>query len=96
VLAATRSIKNILVCLYGTTGTFWTRYSNVLALEEINKISREVLIKKDSVQELGFELVYTDTDSVFLKKQDASRLDYENVKDVLIRETGLPISLQHH
>ena len=51
---------------------------------------------KDIVQELGFELVYADTDSVFLKKQDASRLDYENVKDVLIRETGLPISLQHH
>ena len=51
---------------------------------------------KDIVQELGFELVYADTDSVFLKKQDASRLDYENVNDVLIRETGLPISLQHH
>ena len=31
-----------------------------------------------------------------LKKQDASRLDYENVKDILIRETGLPISLQHN
>ena len=84
-LAATRSIKNILVCLYGTTGSFWTKYSNALALEGINKISREVLIKtKDIVQELGF---------VFLKNQDASRLDYENVKDVLIRETGLPISL---
>ena len=40
-----------------TTGSFWNRYSNVLALEEINKISREVLIKtKDIVQELGFEL----------------------------------------
>jgi DNA polymerase elongation subunit (family B) len=34
--------------------------------------------------------------TLFLKKQDASRLDYENVTDVLIRETGLPISLQHH
>ncbi len=91
------SLKNILVSLYGTTGSFWNRYSNVLALEEINKISREVLIKtKDIVQELGFELVYADTDSVFLKKQDASRLDYENVKDMLILETGLPISLQHH
>ena len=80
-----------------TTGSFWNRYSNVLALEEINKISREVLIKtKDIVQELGFELTYADTDSVFLKKQDASRLEYEKVKDTLIRETGLPISLQHH
>jgi DNA polymerase, archaea type len=91
------ALKNILVYLYGTTGSFWNRYSNVLALEEINKISREVLIKtKDIVQELGFELIYADTDSVFLKKQDASRLEYEKVKDTLIRETGLPISLQHH
>ncbi|MFZ0513134.1 MAG: DNA polymerase domain-containing protein, partial [Candidatus Nitrosopolaris sp.] len=31
-----------------------------------------------------------------LKKQDASRLDYENVKDILIRETGLPISLESY
>jgi len=91
------ALKNILVSLYGTTGSFWNRHSNVLALEEINKISREVLIKtKDIVQEQGFELVYADTDSVFLKKQDASRLDYENVKDILIRETRLPISLQQH
>ena len=69
------SLKNILVSLYGTTGSFWNRYSNVLAVEEINKLSREVLIKtKDIVQELGFELIYADTDSVFLKKKDASRL----------------------
>ena len=51
---------------------------------------------KDIVQERGFELIYADTDSVFLKKQDASRRDCENVKDILMRETGLPISLQHH
>ena len=39
------------------------------AFEEINRLSREVLIKtKDIVQGLGFELVYADTDSVFLKK----------------------------
>jgi DNA polymerase I len=34
------SLKNILVCLYGTTGSLWNRYGNVLAFEEINKISR--------------------------------------------------------
>ena len=51
---------------------------------------------KDIVQEQGFELIYADTDSVFLKKQDASRVDYESVKDILTRETGLPISLQHY
>jgi DNA polymerase elongation subunit (family B) len=35
------SLKNILVCLYGTTGSIWNRYGNVLAFEEINKISRK-------------------------------------------------------
>jgi DNA polymerase elongation subunit (family B) len=30
------SLKNILVCLYGTTGSLWNRYGNVLVFEEIN------------------------------------------------------------
>src|SRR5919198_4638120 len=38
------SLKNILVCLYGSTGSLWNRYGNVLAFEEINRLSREVLI----------------------------------------------------
>lgn len=32
------------------------------------------------VQELGFELVYADTDSVFLKRKGASVKDFEDVK----------------
>ncbi|HEY3526136.1 MAG TPA: DNA polymerase domain-containing protein [Nitrososphaeraceae archaeon] len=30
------SLKNILVCLYGTTGSIWNRYGNVRVFEEIN------------------------------------------------------------
>jgi DNA polymerase elongation subunit (family B) len=90
------ALKDILVSLYGTTGSFWNRFANVTAFEEINRLSREVLIKtKDIVHELGFELVYADTDSVFLKKSGASLEDFENVKDLLARETWLPISLEH-
>jgi hypothetical protein len=37
------SLKNILVCLYGTTGSIWNRYGNVRVFEEINRLSREVL-----------------------------------------------------
>jgi hypothetical protein len=45
------------------------------------------LIKtKDIVQGLGFELVYAETDSVFLKKIGASLEDFENVKDIIARE----------
>jgi DNA polymerase elongation subunit (family B) len=68
-----------------------------LAFEEINKISREVLIKtKDIVQQLDFELVYADMDSVFLKKNGACIDEYEDVKETLTREIGLPISIEHH
>ena len=51
---------------------------------------------KDIVQGLGFELLYADTDSVFLKKIGASLEDFESVKDALRRETGLPISLENY
>jgi DNA polymerase elongation subunit (family B) len=91
------ALKDILVSLYGTTGSFWNRFANVTAFEEINRLSREVLIKtKDIVQGLGFELVYADTDSVFLKKNGASLQDIEYVKEILVRETGLPISLENY
>jgi DNA polymerase elongation subunit (family B) len=55
------------------------------------------LIKtKDIIQGLGFELVYADTDSVFLKKTGASLEDFESVDKILAREAGLPISLEYH
>ncbi len=64
------SIKQILVCLYGTTASYWNKYGNVLAFEEINKKSREILLKtKDIIQEQGYELVYSDTDACFLHKE---------------------------
>jgi DNA polymerase elongation subunit (family B) len=91
------ALKSILVCLYGTTGSFWNRLANVTAFEEINRLSCEVLIKtKDIVQANGFELLYADTDSVFLKKNGALLKDFEYVKDTLTRETGFPMSLEHH
>ena len=48
------ALKDIIVSLYGTTGSFWNRFANAITLEEINRFSREVLIKtKDIVQGLG-------------------------------------------
>src|ERR671939_68015 len=74
----------------------WNRFGNVLAFEEIDRLSREVLIKtKDIVQQLGYELVYADTDSVFIKKTETAR-DYNEVIDILSKETGLSISVDYH
>jgi DNA polymerase elongation subunit (family B) len=91
------TLKMILVCLYGTSGSIWNRYSNLRVFEEINKLSRQILVKtKDIVQASGFELVYADTDAVFLKKQNATKNDYEEIMNVLIKETGLNMMLEYH
>ena len=90
-------LKQILVCLYGTSGSIWNRYSNVQVFEEINKLSREILLKtKDIVQRAGFELIYADTDAVFLKRKDATREDFEIIMNELIKETGLEMTLEFH
>jgi DNA polymerase elongation subunit (family B) len=68
----------------------------VLAFAEINRLSREVLIKtKDIVQGLGYELVYADTDSVFIKRK-SSAIDYSEHIDTLSKETGLSLSVEYH
>jgi DNA polymerase elongation subunit (family B) len=93
------SLKNILVCLYGTTGSLWNRFGNVMVFEEINRLSREILIKtKDIIQKLGYELIYADTDSVFIKNSNgiATTDQYEKILNILRKETGLPISIEHN
>jgi DNA polymerase elongation subunit (family B) len=92
------SLKNILVCLYGTTGSIWNRYGNVRVFEEINRLSREVLLKtKDIVQRSGYELIYADTDSVFIKNPNEITCtdQHQKLVSILRRETSLPISVEH-
>ena len=91
------TLKKILVCLYGTTGSYWNKYGNVLAFEEINRKSREILLKtKEIVQELGYDLIYADTDAAFVRKDNATRDDYEKLGRTISRETGLALSIQYH
>ena len=91
------TLKKILVCLYGTTGSYWNRYGNVMAFEEINRKSREILLKtKDIVQKLGYELIYADTDAAFVHKDNATKNDYESLGEIISKETGLALSLEYH
>jgi DNA polymerase elongation subunit (family B) len=90
-------LKQILVCLYGTSGSIWNRYSNVRIFEEINKLARQILLQtKDIVQGAGFELIYADTDAVFLKKKDATKEEFEEIKNVIAKETGLDLTLEFY
>ena len=89
-------LKKILVCLYGTTGSYWNRYGNVLAFEQINKRSREILLKtKDIVQELGYELIYADTDAAFVHKDKATKDEYEALGEIISKQTGMALSLEY-
>ena len=65
--------------------------------EEINRRARQILLQtKDIVQRAGFELIYADTDAVFLKRKDASKEDFEKIMEKLIKETGLQMALEFH
>jgi len=61
--------------------------------EEERRQMGELYEKKDIVQGLGYELVYADTDSVFIKRKydDIASTeitsDYEQVLDILSKET---------
>ena len=61
------------------------------------RLARQILLKtKDIVQKSSFELIYADTDVVFLKRTNASKKDFENIMDELIRETGLQMTFEYH
>jgi DNA polymerase elongation subunit (family B) len=49
------------------------------------------------VQRLGYELIYADTDTAFIKNPMGitSTDQYKKLGDKLFRETGLPISVEH-
>ena len=51
---------------------------------------------KNFVQQRGFDIVYADTDSLFVKKKYATQDAYEALSRAIRQQTGLPIALDHH
>jgi len=91
------ALKGILVCIYGYSGCFANRFNNVAAYEEINRIARETLVETMNIaMGKGFEVIYADTDSIFVKKKGASREDYGKLAENISKEVQLPIALDHH
>jgi len=84
-------------CQYGISGCCWNRFGNVQTFEEINKKSREVMLKAKVIAETnGFRIVYGDTDSLFVSRAKATKEDYEELAAKISNETGLPMSLDRH
>src|SRR5208282_745045 len=90
-------LKKLLVCLYGYSGSDLNRFGNVFTYREVNRIGRETVVKAMNIAlKGGFELIYLDTDSVFVKKPDATHNDYQNLANKIREETGFPISIANH
>jgi len=92
-----KALKLVLVCIYGYSGCFANRFSNVATYEEINRVARETLVRTINIaMGEGFEVIYADSDSIFVKRKRAERTDYECLAQKISEETGLPISLDCH
>jgi DNA polymerase I len=92
-----KALKSVLVCIYGFSGCFANRFNNVAAYNEINATARRVLIQTVNLcLARGFEVLYVNTDSIFIKRHDATREDFEEVAKMIEEETGLPIAVDHH
>jgi DNA polymerase elongation subunit (family B) len=91
------ALKCVLVCIYGFSGCFANRFNNVAAYNEINAVARRILVQTVNLcLTRGFEVLYGNTDSLFVTRPDATRDDYEALAETIRRETGLPMSLDHH
>jgi len=91
------ALKLILCTQYGISGCCWNRFGNVHAFEEINRASREAMLAAKRVAEAeGYEVVYGDVDSLFVKRPGAARRDYEALASKIREATGLSISLDRH
>jgi hypothetical protein len=91
------ALKLILCTQYGISGCCWNRFGNTHAFEEINRASRTAMVAAKRVaEEEGYEIVYGDVDSLFVKRSGATRRDYEELASEIGEATGLPISLDRH
>ncbi|MBN1682699.1 hypothetical protein JW865_04010 [Candidatus Bathyarchaeota archaeon] len=91
------SLKLMLVVIYGYSGCYANRFANVRVFQEINRQARQAMVKALNVSlENGFEVIYGDTDSIFVKKLNAKKRDYESLAVDIAKETNLPIKLDKH
>jgi DNA polymerase elongation subunit (family B) len=91
------SLKLMLVVVYGYSGCYANRFANVRVFQEINRQARIAMVQALNVcLNRGFEVVYGDTDSLFIKRMDASRDDYLHLTSEISEATGLPMGLNCH
>lgn len=89
------SLKWLLVCCFGYTGYKNARFGKIEAHEAINAVAREtLLLAKEIAESRGFELIHALVDSLYVRKERASRADYERLACEIEGRTGLPLAIE--
>jgi DNA polymerase II len=89
------ALKWLLVCCFGYTGYKNARFGKIEAHEAINAYSREtLLVAKELAEERGFDLLHALVDSLYVRKDGATREDYEELARLIAERTRLPLSIE--
>jgi DNA polymerase, archaea type len=91
------ALKLMLVVVYGYSGCYSNRFANVRVFQEINRLARQSMVRALRVsQKNDYEVIYGPFDSLFVKKENASREDYVELAEEITEETKLPMKLENH
>jgi len=92
-----RLLKKLLVSLYGYSSSDLNRFGNVFVYREINRIAREIIVDAMNIAlKDGFRVIYLDTDSIFVERQNATRDDFEKLAERISQTLKFEIALTNH
>lgn len=90
-------LKLLLVATYGYSGKLDNRFGNALCNMYINTFSRKIMEKAISIaKNLGFSVIYSDTDSLFLERDNIDLLELNKLEKLITASTKLPIDIENH
>ncbi|UCD43773.1 MAG: hypothetical protein JSV27_06350 [Candidatus Bathyarchaeota archaeon] len=91
------ALKEILFCTYGYSGCWANRFGNFDTFTEINVVARRNLVESMNIARAGgFRTIYGNNDSLFLKRQGATRGDYDALARRIAAHVGLPMAVENH
>ncbi len=89
------TLKWLLVCCFGYTGYKNARFGKIEAHEAINAVAREILlVAKETAERQDFEVLHALVDSLYVRREGATRADFERLACEIEQRTRLPIAVE--